>query len=128
MYIVTGHANGCILWNHMTEQPPPITLTTPVGSVSPIPNNSYCPPCEAPSEPQKAIALLSIGKIVPKQRKLAVVAVTASNEVLMLRDRGRHPLTTQVDSLVLHVYHENRQARRSLLVLTATMLAFRTAG
>ena len=105
-YILSGHANGCVLW-HQFFEPKPETD----GYMELLVEQSYCPPCALEHGPTDPVKHVSVAKIIPKQRKMAAVAVTESGAVLSLRDRGRHPHITQVGSKVLHVYHENRQVR-----------------
>lgn len=114
-YIVTGHADGCVLWHHFVAspaaQPPPglePTLTL-------MPNNSFCPPCNTAADAPRpdGITLVHVGKVVATQRRMAAVAVAGGHRVLTLRERGRTPLVAHSAARVLHVHHDQRQVRTS---------------
>lgn len=105
-HVVTGHADGCVRW-HVLEHPAS-TRTQARLTLQPVMDNSYCPDSVTP-EPDASIKLITLGKVYPKQRKLAAVAVTEANAVLMLRDKGRPPIAASGTSAIHHVQLEHRQ-------------------
>eukprot|EP00892_Ulva_mutabilis_P010143 jgi/Ulvmu1/7500/UM037_0044.1 len=107
-HVVTGHADGCVRW-HLLEHPASTRSQAPI-SMRQLPATSYCPNATA-HEPEASIKLVALGKVYPKQRKLAAVAVTEDNVVLMLRDKGQPPVTASATSAVHHVQLEQRQVR-----------------
>jgi hypothetical protein len=106
-HVITGHANGCVRWHIMEYSLYAQTSLTP--SIRQVQNNSYCPDAAEDVSADASIKLLSIGRMYQKQQKLAVVAVTEANDVLMLRDAGRKPVIAPSAHRIHHVSFENRQ-------------------
>ena len=114
-YIVTGHANGCILWSTFAHPAPALDGVPrpfePPASLTLMPNNSFCPPCGSASHAPSSISHLYLGRVSDKIRKYTAVAVADGAEVLVLQDRGRPPFRTHSEHRILHVHHMNQQAR-----------------
>jgi hypothetical protein len=77
-------------------------------------NKSYCPDAAEGASPDAAIKLLSIGRMYQQNPKLATVAITEGNDVLMLKDAGRKPVIASSAHNIHHVYFENRQVSSSM--------------
>jgi hypothetical protein len=117
-YVLSGHRDGCVLWSRVSsnmnrrnesQTSHASYKNREVLSIVTIRNNSYCPPCESQGATRQSIKLVDIGRMLTKQRRIVGVAVTEANELLMLRDRQRDPIRTEIGANVLHVYHENKQ-------------------
>lgn len=78
-------------------------------SIRQLANATYCPDDADSGSPQTSIKLLSIGRVYPKHNKLAVVAVTEANDVVMLKESGRKPIILRSKRNIHHVHFENRQ-------------------
>lgn len=107
-HVVTGHADGCVRW-HVLEHSATTRAFAPL-RMSPLPPNSFCPNSTA-HDPEASIKLVTLGKVYPKQRRLAAVAVTEADTVLMLRDKGLPPVTASSPAAVHHVQLDHRQVR-----------------
>ena len=106
-HVITGHANGCIRW-HILEYS--LIAKAPLASsIRQVQNNTFCPDAASSASSDVSIKLLSIGRMYQQHQKLAAVAVTEGNDVVMLRDSARKPVVTSSGHNILHVYFENRQ-------------------
>lgn len=105
-HVVTGHANGCVRW-HILEHSASSRVETPL-DMHALEAKSFCPNSTTP-DAEASIKLLTLGKVYPTQSKLAAVAVTEANRVLMLRDNGESPIIAHSGSPVHRVQLEHRQ-------------------
>jgi hypothetical protein len=78
-------------------------------SIRQVQNNSYCPDAADSITSDVSIKLLSIGRMYQQHQKLAAVAITEGNDVVMLRDAARKPIIASSAHNIHHVYFENRQ-------------------
>lgn len=117
-HVVTGHADGCVRW-HLLEHGATARTEAPL-TMRLLQGNSFCPNSTA-QDPKSSIKMLTLGRVYPKQRKLAAVAVTEADSVLMLREHNQAPVTAHSGSTILNVLLENRQVWHSRWQLNVTI-------
>ena len=108
-HVITGHADGCVRWHILKYSLYPKSVQD--ATIRQVQNNTFCPDAAGSASPDASIKLLSVGRMYQQHQKLAAVAVTEGNDVLMLRDAARKPVVASSAHNILHVYFENRQVR-----------------